>query len=41
MRCRSSENDWDVNREMKGWGLCEFPVLLPHDDDSGDDPSDE
>ena len=33
--------DWDVGREMKGWGLGERLALPPYDDDSGDDLSDE
>ena len=39
--CRSLERDWDVNREMKGWRVGEWLVLLPHDGDSEDDLSDE
>ena len=38
---RSQGNDWDVGREMKGWGLGEWPDLPPYDDDSGEDLSDE
>ena len=38
---RSPDKDWDVGREMKGWGLGEGPVLPPCDNDSGDDLSDE
>ena len=25
--CTSPEKDWDVNREVKGWGLDEWPVF--------------
>ena len=39
--CRSLERDWNVNREMKGWRVGEWLVLLPHDGDSEDDLSDE
>ena len=39
--CRSPERDWDVNREIKGWGLGEWLVLLSYDGDSKDDLSDE
>ena len=38
---RSPEKDWDVTRVMKGWGLGEWLVLLPYDDVSEDDLSDE
>ena len=36
-----TERDWDVNREMRGCGLVEWPVFLLHDGDSEDDFSDE
>ena len=39
--CISPEKNWDVNRKMKGWGLGEWPVLLPHDGEGEDDLSDE
>ena len=39
--CRSAEKDWDVNKEMRGWGLGEWPLLLPYNGDSDDDLSDE
>ena len=38
---RSPDKDWNVGREMKGWGLGERPTLPRDDDDSGDDLSDE
>ena len=38
---RSPDKDWDVGRKMKGWGLGEWLVLPPYDDDSGDDLSDD
>ena len=37
---RAPDKDWDVGREMVGWGLGGGPVLLPHDD-CGADVSDE
>ena len=38
---RAADEGWDVGREMIGWGLGEWPVLLPCEDDSGTDVSDE
>ena len=38
---RSPDKAWEVEREMKGWELEEWLVLLPYDDDSGNDLSDE
>ena len=35
--CRSLERDWHANREMRGSGLAEKPVLLPYDEGSEDD----
>ena len=32
--------DWDVEQEMKGRGLGEWPCLPPYDDDWDDDISD-
>ena len=29
---RTPNRKWDVNREMKGWGMEGIPVLLPHVD---------
>ena len=39
--CRSPERDGYVNREMKVWGLGEWPVFLPNVGDSEDELSDE
>ena len=38
---RAPDKDWDVGREMIGWGLEEWLVLLPCEDDRGVDVSDE
>ena len=35
--CRSLGREGDANREMRGWGLGEWPVLLPYDGGSEDD----
>ena len=37
---RSLDKDWDVEKEMKGWGLGEWPCLPPYDDDWDDNVSD-
>ena len=37
---RSPDKDWNDEEEMKGWGLGEFPYLLPYDKVSDDDNSD-
>ena len=34
------EKDWDVHREVKGWGLREWLVLLTYDDVSENDLND-
>ena len=36
----SHDKDWNDEEEMKGWGLGEFPHLLPHDTVSDDELSD-
>ena len=38
---KSPDKDWDVGREMKGWGLDEWPVVPSFDNESGDDISEE
>ena len=37
---RSPDKDRDVEKEMKGWRLGEWPCLLPYDDYWDDDISD-
>ena len=37
---RTPEKDWDVHREVKGWGLREWLVLLTYDDVSENDLND-
>ena len=27
VQCKSPKRDWEVNREMKGWGLGEWPLM--------------
>ena len=39
--CRTPHEDWDVGREMRGWGMEGRPVLLPFVDDGGTEDSDE
>ena len=37
---RSPDKDWNVEEEMKGWGLGECPCLPSYDSDCHDDISD-
>ena len=37
---RSPDRDWNDDEEMKGWGVGEFPCLLPFGSVSDDDLSD-
>ena len=37
---KSPDKDWDVEKEMKGWGLGEWPCLPSCDNDWDDDISD-
>ena len=37
---RPPDEDWNVEEEMKGWGLGESPCLPPYDNDWDDDISD-
>ena len=37
---RSPKKDWDVHREVKGWELREWLVLLTYDDVSENDLND-
>ena len=38
---RAPDKEWDVAREMSGWGLGEALVLVPYEDDCAADVSDE
>ena len=37
---RSPDKDWNVEEEMKGWGLGKWPCLPSYDNDWNDDISD-
>ena len=37
---RSPDKDWNVEKEIKGWGLGEGPCLSSYDNDWDDDISD-
>ena len=38
--CNSPDKDWNHEKELKGWGLGECPLLLPNDNVSDHDLSD-